>query len=713
MKSGQFVEWDSSGGTARGKIVQIVRNGDVPNIDAKITGTPEEPAARIQVYRKDSDGNYEPTDTFVGHKITELRSIKSLASEEELNLMQRYLIDTLITGVEYIGMFDKGIGGQGAHYIPAEKNVFASEGIACKNCVFFASDSGTCSIVKGEIEENAACKFWIIEEYELGLAPEPMEDDEEDNDEDEMSMSAQSSWRVSGARNLELVEDEAWDGDAAKASIFALAGFDTDSPKPEIARRGFLVYDSSEPTLKGSYKLPFAIVRNGRLVASTAGIRAAASRLPQTDIPTNVMESARRIIDAYQQKSAKSEKYSGIDFSPPDGVKSAARRGLELHEKGLSGGGLEPATVAWARKYVNGDNVSPERARMGNRFFGRNARFANAPKDSPAWVSWLLWGGGAGKAWFSSLVRQMDNADKKSTSQSASMPGFLRLAETSGNPLLKEVELVLTDFEANANKEGIPLSEKDNIIRTALHTPLKIAASESSYGGHKGATPIGPITEVYEDTYEGRPVIKAKAKIWSDEFKEVYSLLKSEAGEREYIGTSWEVYYSAADDVDGVSWLKNVTFAGTCIVDSPAYGERTKLLKVAETQKMEELQKELQDLQEVLAQKESELDGLRKQNEAYKEADERRAEAEKRQNVKIKLVHAGFSEAEISDKLDFYMQLPDEAFDTIVADFISKRSEASTKSDKAPVIPEFVQPTNSYKDPKALAEGLKKLLKNK
>ena len=181
MRVGQFVEWDSSGGTARGKITRIIRNGTVPDIDAKITGTPEEPAARIQLYREDSDGNYEATDTFVGHKLTELRSIKSLAEDENLTLMQQYLINTLITGVETIGMFDKGLGGNGAHYIPAEENVFASQGIACKNCVFYAEESGSCSIVSGDIEENAACKYWIIEEEYLGMTTQEntMEEDDE------------------------------------------------------------------------------------------------------------------------------------------------------------------------------------------------------------------------------------------------------------------------------------------------------------------------------------------------------------------------------------------------------------------------------------------------------------------------------------------------------------------------------------------------------
>lgn len=402
-------------------------------------------------------------------------------------------------------------------------------------------------------------------------------------------------------------------------------------------------------------------------------------------------------------------KYSNINFSPPDGVKSAARRGLELHEKGLSGSGLEPATVAWARKYVSGDNVSPERARMGNRFFGRNARFANAPKDSPAWVSWLLWGGGAGKAWFSSLVRQMDNADKKSTS--TALPGKLKLAEADvNNPLLRKIELILTDFEPNANNEGIPVEEKQNIIKTALNMPIKIAMSESSYGGHANAVPIGPITSVYEDVHEGRDVIKAEAMIWGDEFSDVYTLLKSVAEEREYIGTSWEVYYTKADEVDGVNWLRNVTFAGTCIVDTPAYGNRTKLLKVAEKQKMEELQKEIEMLKASLSEKESELDAVRKENETYKEAEAKRVEAEKRQNVINRLIQAGFSQSEAEEKVDFYVKLDEESLEYVIKDFASKRTQAS-KSQEDPVIPEPRVPQSNVNDVAKLVDAIKKIKK--
>lgn len=113
-------------------------------------------------------------------------------------------------------------------------------------------------------------------------------------------------WRVSANRNLPIRSDMSWDGAAATASVFSWAGFDGDKPDPSKARQAFLVYDADNPNLKGSYKLPFAMVSNGRLVASEAGLRAAASRLPQTNIPMDIMNRARSVIDGYQSKMKKS-----------------------------------------------------------------------------------------------------------------------------------------------------------------------------------------------------------------------------------------------------------------------------------------------------------------------------------------------------------------------------------------------------------------------
>ena len=72
VEVGSMVSWNSSGGRAQGKITRIIRNGryNVPGTEVTVTGTPEEPAAVIRLYR-----NGEPTDTIVAHKLSTLRQI--------------------------------------------------------------------------------------------------------------------------------------------------------------------------------------------------------------------------------------------------------------------------------------------------------------------------------------------------------------------------------------------------------------------------------------------------------------------------------------------------------------------------------------------------------------------------------------------------------------------------------------------------------------
>jgi hypothetical protein len=68
---GSMVSWNSSGGRAEGKVTRIIRNGkyNVPGTEVTVTGTEEDPAAVIRLYR---DG--EPTDVIVAHKLKTLRS---------------------------------------------------------------------------------------------------------------------------------------------------------------------------------------------------------------------------------------------------------------------------------------------------------------------------------------------------------------------------------------------------------------------------------------------------------------------------------------------------------------------------------------------------------------------------------------------------------------------------------------------------------------
>lgn len=79
LKEGDFVEWDSSGGTARGRIEHVMREGvlGVPDSSFSINASENDPAALIRVYRR-QEGNYEETETLVGHRFSELRKIAAL-----------------------------------------------------------------------------------------------------------------------------------------------------------------------------------------------------------------------------------------------------------------------------------------------------------------------------------------------------------------------------------------------------------------------------------------------------------------------------------------------------------------------------------------------------------------------------------------------------------------------------------------------------------
>ncbi len=90
LKTGDFVSWSSSGGAARGRISRVERDGkiDVPDSSFTITGTAEDPAALITLYR---DG--EPTDRKVGHKFSTLTKIAAIRMFEDTALTRAHSTD--------------------------------------------------------------------------------------------------------------------------------------------------------------------------------------------------------------------------------------------------------------------------------------------------------------------------------------------------------------------------------------------------------------------------------------------------------------------------------------------------------------------------------------------------------------------------------------------------------------------------------------------
>jgi len=97
LKTGDFVEWNSSGGKARGRIEHIMREGvlGIPDSSFSIQATREDPAALIRIYRDEQE-----TDTLVGHKFSTLTKIPAITGK---SMNKIFKLDSTIKAVEELG----------------------------------------------------------------------------------------------------------------------------------------------------------------------------------------------------------------------------------------------------------------------------------------------------------------------------------------------------------------------------------------------------------------------------------------------------------------------------------------------------------------------------------------------------------------------------------------------------------------------------------
>lgn len=155
-------------------------------------------------------------------------------------------------------------------------------------------------------------------------------------------------------------------------------------------------------------------------------------------------------------------KYSHIDFTPPEGVREAAKRALEVRaEKPESQRGMTPTGIARARDLSNGRAVSPDTARRMLAFFERhegNKSGETWDEQGKGWQAWHGWGGDAGFAWARKLVRQMDAADEEPISRAYEGCGCEACLETrAARPSLIEVTTrggTFMTFRALRGNEG-------------------------------------------------------------------------------------------------------------------------------------------------------------------------------------------------------------------------------------------------------------------
>lgn len=90
LSVGDYVEWDSSGGQAYGRVDRIERDGqiNVPDADVVVNGDEDDPAALIEVYREGEEG-WEASGVMVAHRFSTLTRVQERGYKEEKERFSR------------------------------------------------------------------------------------------------------------------------------------------------------------------------------------------------------------------------------------------------------------------------------------------------------------------------------------------------------------------------------------------------------------------------------------------------------------------------------------------------------------------------------------------------------------------------------------------------------------------------------------------------
>ena len=175
-----------------------------------------------------------------------------------------------------------------------------------------------------------------------------------------------------------------------------------------------------------------SISKLNELVKELEGILAQAEKSPKEDL-----EIKKKVLEALNNQDLKMliagmmggielGKYDGIDFTPPQGAREAAKRALDVREgKPASQKGMTPVGIARARDLMNGVKLSPDTVRRMKAFFDRHEvdkKGATFGEQGKGWQAWNGWGGDAGYAWARKVVGQMETRDKKELAEPSSCP---------------------------------------------------------------------------------------------------------------------------------------------------------------------------------------------------------------------------------------------------------------------------------------------------
>jgi len=182
--------------------------------------------------------------------------------------------------------------------------------------------------------------------------------------------------------------------------------------KQKQAKVRLVMKEFKSGTLKSSSG---QLVKNAQQALAIALSEAGLSRKPQKDMTDEYYMAFMKELGGDDDDDDRDDAES---FSPPSSVRAAARRGLELRKKHGKGGlttqeagkqGIGSG-VARASDLAGGSAMSYETIKRMAAFFSRHEKNKSGGEDDAGYIAWLLWGGDAGRAWASRIIKMVESA---------------------------------------------------------------------------------------------------------------------------------------------------------------------------------------------------------------------------------------------------------------------------------------------------------------
>lgn len=387
VRVGSWVEWRTEKGKYLGKIRRFKESGTEPGTVGDGEATAEDPIAFVQVYIRNEDGTFTPSDRDVPVQVSRLTPTDEPEVTKGIKAVSEQVRETLkekakehneevgdakskrTTTRTLVAVFERGIGAYRQNPSSVRPTVAGAEQWA------YARVNGFLHALKtGKFKRKP---------YDTDLLPEghPLSSKEK--------------------------------GDKA-----ALENFPDVYTTPEEAESRAEVLGCD-----GIHEHPGdAYGYDGVIYMPCASHR---------DYEDRVQE---------QQK-----KYEDIDFTPPADVQEEAQRGLDWRAEHGRGG--TEVGVARARDLSNGVSVSPETIRRMVNYFTRHEvdkqgeGFERGEDGYPSAgrIAWALWGGDAGQRWANSIRDRMDAEDERGEKVSR------REGESLDNCVARGIEVLMAE----------------------------------------------------------------------------------------------------------------------------------------------------------------------------------------------------------------------------------------------------------------------------